>query len=48
MQEIYLISQLMKIIISQNKPTVLLIVIILSMEAKEIKTKIYQLKNILI
>ena len=48
LNKIYLISLLMKTIINQEKPMMLLMVIILNMKVKEIKTKLYQLKNILI
>ena len=41
--EIYLICQLIKIIINQQEPIVLLIAIILNMKVKDIKTKFYQL-----
>ena len=41
--EIYLICQLIKIIINQQEPIVLLIAIIWNMKVKDIKTKFYQL-----
>ena len=46
LNKIYLISLLMKTIINQEKPMMLLMVIILNMKVKEIKTKLYQLKNL--
>ena len=48
MLEIYLICQLMKIMITLQKLLVPLIVIVLNTKVKEIKTKLYQLKNILV
>ena len=47
-QEIYLTSQLRKIIKCQKKPKVLLTVNMVNMKAKGTKIKIYHLKNILI
>ena len=48
MLEIYLICQLMKIMITLQKLLVPLIIIVLNTKVKEIKTKLYQLKNILV
>ena len=48
MPEIYLICQLMKIMITLQKLLVPLIIIVLNTKVKEIKTKLYQLKNILV
>ena len=46
LNKIYLNSLLMKTIVNQEKPMMLLMVIILNMKVKEIKTKLYQLKNL--
>ena len=39
---------MMKIIINQYEPIVLLMIIIMNMKVKEIRTKLYQVENILI
>ena len=48
MLKFYSIYQLINIIINQEKLTMLLIVIILNMKVKDIRTKLYQLRNIFI